>query len=148
MSAGRKGRGLFALENIKSGNLITEYIGQVIDEDRCRERLKKQHFYAIYLCSKRVRANGESKQKRFYIDSSIRGNEARFINHSCDPNAEARYVFVGHEKRIGIYAIKDILVGDEITFDYLFEDWGSEPTACYCGSECCTGFMDKNLVVE
>ena len=71
----------------------------------------------------------------------LRGNESRFINHSCDPNAEA-FIPRGH---IWIEAIKDIPKGAEIAYDYAFED---DPKytiedyrryACRCGAKNCRG---------
>ena len=47
------------------------------------ERLNQKHFYAL-----KLKAN-------YYIDASKYGNETRFINHSCDSNAEARFVYIG-----------------------------------------------------
>ena len=52
------------------------------------------------------------------IDATKKGNEARFINHSCDPNSQAESWTVEGQERVGIFAIKPILVGQEITYDY------------------------------
>ena len=131
--AGLKGNGLFAKQRISKGQFIIEYIGEVINQEHVQKRLTKKCFYALLL------------KKGMFIDSSVAGNEARFINHSCDPNAIADYVYVGNEKRVGIFALKTIEKGEEITFDYLYEDWGETPAKCYCGSANCTGFMDKKI---
>ena len=48
------------------------------------------------------------------IDGGVNGNEARFINHSCEPNCES----VTRGKRIWIYALRDIQPGEELTYDY------------------------------
>ena len=69
---------------------------------------------------------------RYYIDGSPRANLARYINHSCRPNAKA---FVSHdEKRITIEAIRPIKAGEEITYDYgkeYFEEY-IRPAGCRC----------------
>ncbi|CAL6033454.1 Histone-lysine_N-methyltransferase [Hexamita inflata] len=130
--AGLKGNGLFALEDIKPNALINEYVGEIISEATCEARLTKKHFYALKLANNK------------FIDSSMFGNETRFINHSCEPNAEGRYVVVGDVKRVAIFSTQCIKKGEEITFDYNYEDWGQVPSKCYCGCKSCTGFMDKN----
>src|SRR6476620_1702007 len=54
---------------------------------------------------------------RRYDDAAMDGNDARFINHSCAPNCEA----VDERKRIYIEAIRDIVPGEELTYDYQYE---------------------------
>lgn len=70
--------------------------------------------------------------KRWAIDGSVRRNTARYINHSCKPNA------VPHEVggKIKIYAKKNIQPGDEITYDYGKEyfDIFLEPVGCRCAA--------------
>ena len=56
--------------------------------------------------------------KGVYIDAGACGNEARFINHSCFPNCEARTWLVKGLPRVGIYAKGLIAVGSEITYNY------------------------------
>jgi hypothetical protein len=75
------------------------------------------------------------------LDARFGGNDARFINHSCDPNCETEIVR-GH---IYIKAIKPIAAGEELVYDYRF-DWqdgyGPEDVryyACRCGSTKCRG---------
>ena len=48
----------------------------------------------------------------------------RFLNHSCDPNCETRYVWVGDQKRVALFTAKTVQKDEELTFDYNFEDWG------------------------
>lgn len=43
-----------------------------------------------------------------YIDAFQKGNEARFINHSCNPNAISRTFQVNGQTRVGLFAIKTI----------------------------------------
>lgn len=58
------------------------------------------------------------------IDATQKGNISRFINHSCDPNAETQKWTVNGELRIGFFSKKTILKGEEITFDYQFQRYG------------------------
>jgi len=52
------------------------------------------------------------------IDPTYKGNMARFINHSCDPNCETQKWNVLGEIAVGIFAIKDIREGEELSFNY------------------------------
>lgn len=75
------------------------------------------------------------------IDACRRGNRARFINHSCEPNCETQKWVVKGELKIGFFATKDIAVGEELQFDYNFERYGDKPTKCHCGAAACRGFI-------
>ncbi len=56
----------------------------------------------------------------------LQGALGRFINHSCDPNCETQKWVVRGELAIGLYALKDIPAGVELTFDYNFERYGDK----------------------
>ena len=79
-----------------------EYVGEVLDMPRFRKRAKKyskddaQHFYFMALSSE------------LFIDASHKGSVSRFINHSCDPNAETQKWTVNGEIRVGFFAKKKI----------------------------------------
>ena len=62
------------------------------------------------------------------IDAGPRGNWARFINHSCDPNCATEPWIVNGDKRIGIFALRDIAKGEELTFNYQLKQHGSQKT--------------------
>ena len=47
------------------------------------------------------------------IDATIKGNESRFINHSCDPNCEVRQIRINNENKLIFFACCDIHAGDE-----------------------------------
>jgi SET domain-containing protein len=75
----------------------------------------------------------------------VRGNDARFINHSCDPNCEA----VEEDDRIFIEALRDIERGEELVYDYAYEREGrmrpewKRLYACRCGAKKCRGMILK-----
>jgi SET domain len=75
------------------------------------------------------------------IDACRKGNKARFINHSCEPNCETQKWVVKGELKIGFFATKAIPFGAEIQFDYNFERYGDRPTKCHCGAASCRGFI-------
>lgn len=97
-----KGWGLVALEDIAANTFIIEYVGEVINGEEFDKRFKRMKqnkeelFYFLEL------------EQNLYIDAGPCGNEARFINHSCDPNCfPERWTINGHT-RIGLFSLVDI----------------------------------------
>lgn len=160
-----KGWGLYALENIPSQHFIIEYVGEVINTDEFERRFqrakqsKEENFYFLTLGN------------NLYIDAGPRGNDARFINHSCNPNCEPIKWTIKGQTRIGFFANREIIKvgrmfltalhifvikikitirislrfcqqGEELTFTY---NWGSNPeqvkTNCHCGADNCRGYL-------
>ena len=70
-----------------------------------------------------------------------RGNIARFINHSCDPNCITQKWNVLGEVMVGIFAIKNIHPDEELTFDYKFDVYKTPFLACLCGAKNCKGYL-------
>lgn len=97
-----KGWGLITLEDIQRNEYIVEYVGEVINRDEYNRRIqqlkndKAANFYFLEL------------ERGLYIDSAIRGNDARFINHSCKPNCNIQKWIVDGQMRIGVFASVDI----------------------------------------
>jgi len=75
------------------------------------------------------------------IDARKKGNLARFINHSCNPNCQTRKWTVESELRVGIFALRDIPAKTELTFDYQFERFGPKKQKCFCGEANCRGYL-------
>jgi len=129
----KKGYGLRTLEDIKAGQFVVEYIGEVISNEECRERMKtyqyENNFYFLTLDSTEC------------IDARMKGNLARYINHSCKPNCQTQKWNVAGEIRVGIFALVDISAGTELTFDYQFERFGAKKQICYCGQDNCRGSL-------
>lgn len=82
------------------------------------------------------------------IDATKKGNISRFINHSCDPNAETQKWTVNGELRVGFFSRKDIKAFDEITFDYQYQRYGKEAQKCYCDASNCRGWIGENPIDE
>merc|ERR1712228_505367 len=130
--------GVFALEDIASEEMVVEYIGEYIDEKiaNLREKVYEKQGYDDYMF--RVDDN-------LIIDATKKGNLARFINHSCDPNCYTRIIAVNNTLRVVIYSKMQIKAGEELTYDYKFpiED---DKIICLCGSKNCRGTqIDFNL---
>ncbi|KAF3991601.1 hypothetical protein FT663_01472 [Candidozyma haemuli var. vulneris] len=131
----KKGYGLVAEQTISEGSFVYEYIGEVVDEETFRKRMidydtrKLRHFYFMMLT------------KDAFIDATDKGSLARFCNHSCSPNAYVDKWVVGDKLRMGIFAKREILDGEEITFDYNVDRYGAQSQPCYCGAPNCLGWM-------
>lgn len=112
----KTGLGLFATELIPKGKRIVEYFGPLVPNEEV-ERSSKKYFFGV--------------NKKWSIDGSPRENIARYINHSCRPNAEA---FVSDRRRVWIWSMKKIKPGEEITYDYGKEYFEGiiEPMGCKC----------------
>ena len=95
----RAGLGLFAVEPIRKGKFIIEYWGKRLPA-QVADEIGTKYMFEV--------------NSRWTIDGSDRRNTARYINHSCKPNAEAREI----KGAIRIYARKNIEPGDEITYNY------------------------------
>lgn len=114
----KKGYGLIASSYIPAGTFIMEYVGEVLNSKQFEKRandyskLMNAHYYFMALSSDCV------------IDATKKGNISRFINHSCDPNAETQKWTVNGELRIGFFSKKPIMPYDEVTFDYQFQRYG------------------------
>jgi SET domain len=69
--------------------------------------------------------------------------QARFINHSCDPNCVTQKWHVLGESCIGLFTLRDVKAGEELTFDYNFETVGGQQKECLCGAKSCRRFLDS-----
>uniref|UniRef100_A0A3P8TLC7 Histone-lysine N-methyltransferase, H3 lysine-36 specific n=1 Tax=Amphiprion percula TaxID=161767 RepID=A0A3P8TLC7_AMPPE len=130
-----RGWGLRGVSDIKKGAFVSEYVGEVIDEEECRARIRHAqendicNFYMLTLDKDRI------------IDAGPKGNQARFMNHSCQPNCETQKWTVNGDTRVGLFALQDIPKGVELTFNYNLECLGNGKTACKCGASNCSGFL-------
>ncbi len=131
------GNGVFARREIPAGDCIIEYQGERIAWTTALERADAaggpvNHTYFFSLADGRV------------IDGASHGNDARFINHSCEPNCEP----LEHDDgRVHIYSLMDIAPGEELTYYYALIFEGRHTQAikrafvCRCGAPGCSGTM-------
>jgi len=137
------GNGVFAIADIKQGEPVVEYKGKrrthaEVDADDTGD-VESGHTFLFTL-------NDE-----YVIDANHKGNKARWINHSCDPNCEP--LIDEHDgknrkkDRVLIEALRDIKAGEELTYNYGIV-LGEPHTAhlkkvweCRCGAKKCTGTM-------
>lgn len=137
------GNGVFALAPLRKGERVIEYRGlrrthAEVDADDAGD-VESGHTFLFTL------------NDDYVIDANHKGNDARWINHSCEPNCEAVIAEAEGEDRtadkVFIEAIRDIKPGEELTYNYgitlterhtprLKKIW-----ECRCGSRKCTGTM-------
>lgn len=113
---GLAGLGLFAGEDIKKGDMIVEYIGNILNKEEADKKTTSQYLFEI------------TRNKT--IDGTPRWNTARYANHSCDGNAESDV----KKGRVFVIATKNIKEGEEITYDYgeEFVEEHIAPYGCNC----------------
>lgn len=132
--SGIHGKGVFAREFIPAGTRLIEYVGERITEAEADARYPDEpgveHHTFLFAIDGDV-----------VIDAAFRGNTARWINHSCDPNCDA----VVEDQRVFIESVRDIAPGEELTYDYNFIlDERHSPAMkrrypCICGAANCRG---------
>lgn len=130
------GNGVFATRAIEPGERIDEYKGERITAEESAIRAEAgggpvNHTFFFSLADGRV------------IDGGRRGNDARYINHSCEPNCEAQE----EDGRVYIYALQPIDKGEELNYNYalIYEERHTPAVKkafeCRCGAPTCTGTM-------
>ncbi|NDY82405.1 SET domain-containing protein [Orrella sp. NBD-18] len=133
------GNGVFAARAIPAGTKIIEYAGTTISAKEADRRHPTNpddpfHTFFFSLSSGKV------------IDGDDHGNDARWINHACEPNCESSEGRGG--KRVYIMAKRDIKRGEELNYDYGLVIDDEKPTKklklqyqCRCGAPTCRGTM-------
>ncbi|CED82358.1 Acyl-CoA thioesterase [Phaffia rhodozyma] len=153
-----------AMEFIPANSFVIDYRGEVVSTTEYYDRLgsiygDRKEFYAVDY------GDGE------VLDSGLKGNIARFINHGCDPNLRVeKWMTLGEgfeEYEVGFWTTRDIKAGEELFYDYNFDSFStkikstaaaqtgteSTPTSgsttlivpgrqrCLCGAAYCTGWV-------
>jgi SET domain-containing protein len=116
--------GCYTTRKIEKGTRVIEYDGPRFTKDEADERYKDRDITYLF-------SYGDDGR---VIDGF---GTAMFINHSCDPNCESENV----GGRIFITAIRDIAVGEELTYEYNLFDSDDQEADCYCGAGKCRGTM-------
>ena len=112
------GLGLFTLRPIRAGKRIIEYAGPIVMNEVV-ERSRGKYFFRI--------------DEDYAIDGKARGNTARYINHSCRPNAEA-YIY---GRKVWIYSKRAVSAGEQITINYGEEYLNAHMNEAGCKCEVC-----------
>jgi uncharacterized protein len=130
------GLGAFAVRRIRKGTRVIEYLGERVSHAEADRRYQHKdagdaHTFLFIVDEQTV------------IDAGADGNEARFVNHACEPNCES----VIEKSRVFIETLRTIEPGEELTYDYQIQREADDPPdidaifACRCGSVRCRGSM-------
>lgn len=130
---GKYGLGVFADEDIKKGETIKIFTGEIIDFAETEKRIKEGN-----------ENRTDTLQVGLELDMDL-DEESRSFNHSCDPNA-------GFRGLCELIAIKNIEKGEEITFDYSATVGPNVPASlwempCDCGSTNCRKVIGNVLTI-
>jgi len=138
------GWGLKVSEDVRAGQLIREYVGEVLTEQMLADRMDDHaktnpndvNMYVMEL------------EFGLYLDARQKGNVSRFINHSCNPNCELQKWSVQGVTRIGIFAVKDVAASTPLSYDYQFDTREHARFRCQCGAPACRGSLSSKGFVD
>jgi uncharacterized protein len=121
------GKGLFAGQDILKETIITRYSGTKIAKAQSAHALAQGN---AYICSLNA---------RYDIDGNTLQNNARYINHSCDPNC----VLQTTGRALWVVALRDIREGEELTYqyNYVYDPERYTDFPCFCGAKTCVGYI-------
>lgn len=133
-----QGLGAFATRQIPAGTRLIEYAGERLTPDQADARYpelpgERHHTFLFAI------------DDEWVVDAAVGGNDAKWINHSCDPNCDA----VVDDGRIWIETIRDVQPGEELAYDYAYKlEERHTPAArrkypCNCGARGCRGTLLK-----
>ena len=134
--SGVHGKGVFAAQDLAEGEVLIEYIGEIINWKEALRRhphdpTDPNHTFYFHIDEKHV------------IDAKVGGNSSRWINHSCKPNCEADE----DGDRVFIKALRNIEPGEELFYDYgliIDAKYTKKLLAeypCWCGAKKCRGTL-------
>ena len=118
-----------------------EYVGEVVRRpiaDRRERAALDARVSSTYMF-----ALDENDADSRVVDATRKGNLARFVNHSCAPNCETKSIVLANERRVVLFATRDVRRGEELTYDYQFApECPERETPCACGAATCRGIMN------
>jgi len=158
-----RGWGVRTLDGLRAGAFVCEYTGEILlDKDAETSGLEVDDSYLFNIdgeeksLAKRRRTGSadtrvsvaaqHGKNPEMCIDASKMGSVARFLNHCCEPNLFVQSVFVEYSRgvhRIGIFAARDVMPYEELTYDYGYVVGSVEGKTlrCLCGAKGCRNFL-------
>jgi hypothetical protein len=121
------GKGLIAIQRILKDEVVVDFsgaLGEIVNNGKAAELFRSGHDYSIQIDDDQFFASvGEEDLE-----------EADFINHSCNPNC-------GISGSLKIVAMRNIMPGEEITFDYAMSESSNYEMGCLCGADNCRGII-------
>ncbi|ORY45729.1 SET domain-containing protein, partial [Rhizoclosmatium globosum] len=131
-----RGFGIRTTRTFPKNTFLMEYCGEIISAETSRHRMETiykdmTHYYFL------------NYDKSEVIDGCRKGSDARFVNHSCNPNCRIEKWVVNGEYCVGLFTERELEAGEEVTYDYRFESFG-DMKKCMCGARGCRGFLGLN----
>ncbi|KAI9769405.1 MAG: hypothetical protein M1840_004107 [Geoglossum simile] len=130
-----RGYGVRANRSFEPNQIILEYAGEIITQEECERRMKKEYkkkecFYLMVF------------DQNMIIDAT-RGSIARFVNHSCEPNCKMVKWTVSGKPRMALFAGENgVMTGEELCYDYNFDPFSIKNVQeCRCASANCRGVL-------
>uniref|UniRef100_A0A8R7UI00 Histone-lysine N-methyltransferase n=1 Tax=Triticum urartu TaxID=4572 RepID=A0A8R7UI00_TRIUA len=130
------GFGVFAKVAHKAGDMMIEYIGELVRPPI--SDLRERHIYNSLVGAGTYMFRIDDER---VIDATRAGSIAHLINHSCEPNCYSRVISVLGDEHIIIFAKRDIDPWEELTYDYRFVS-NEQRLPCYCGFPKCRGVVN------
>lgn len=116
--------GVFALEDIPRGRRVIEYTGKRLTYGAAARICPPKDTYIATMNSS------------WCVDGRYGGSGAHFINHSCQPNLEWRYI----RGRLYLFTLRRIRAGEELTVTYRYAI-KIQQIPCRCGARRCRGTL-------
>ncbi|GAQ91137.1 histone-lysine N-methyltransferase [Klebsormidium nitens] len=130
------GWGVFAKQRHAQASFVTEYAGEVVRQAVADAREKNLYNSIVGAGTYMFRIDDQR-----VVDATKAGSLAHLINHACEPNCFSRVVRADGDEHIVITAKRDILPGEEFTYDYRFNS-KDEILTCNCGAPSCRGTVN------
>ncbi|KAG9391383.1 SET domain-containing protein [Carpediemonas membranifera] len=126
--------GVFSGELIPADTLLVEYVGRWVQSEVVIDR--RADLYNLTVGSDYM-----FKVPDGVIDATHEGNMGRMLNHSCAPNCKSRVISGANGSRVGLFTLRAIAPGEELTYDYQLSDEG-DIVPCHCGAATCRGALN------
>ena len=156
-----RGWGLRCMQDLKKGQFIDTYRGEIITNEEANRRSKSRTLERDIYLMDLDKWTEEEGAAQYVCDGMYVGGPTRFINHSCDPNCAIYTVSCNHADisiyDLAFFATEAIPQGTELTFDYVGEEdhsvitekranqlekeKGYRPAKCLCGTPVCRGYF-------
>jgi len=117
------GFGVYAIDAVAAGEIVSVWGGYIVDAEQLETLPHEVQQHTVQI------------EEGLYLATIGGAESADFINHSCDPN-------LGLRGQITLVALRDIVVGEEVCFDYAMTDCTPyDEFECHCGSPNCRGIV-------
>jgi len=141
------GWGIKSTQNIKKGQFVARYIGEIITVEESEQRLNNGSSRMDYMWNLDF---DDSQNYKYIIDGTHYANFTYFINHSCNANLNVYAVWINCLDRnlpqLALFASRDISAGEQLTTNY-FSRCTNKNTLkksgikCKCDMKNCKGYF-------